>query len=55
MPPQEVDGGITGNSREPVRRFPQVLELLVALERLDEGFLGEVLRVGDVSDDPVDQ
>ena len=32
-----------------------LLELILALERLDEGLLGQILGVGDVADDPVDE
>ena len=36
-----------------MRRFLLVLELILALQRLDEGFLGEILGVGDVADNAV--
>src|SRR5215472_4164748 len=38
-----------------MRGFIDVLELILPLKGFDEGFLGEVLGVGDVSYDPVDE
>ena len=52
---QEIDGGVAGDARQPVRGFIQILELILALQRFDEGFLGQVLRVGNIAHDAVDQ
>jgi hypothetical protein len=38
-----------------VRRFVQFLELILPLEGLDEGLLGEILGIVDVADNPVDE
>ena len=51
--PQEIDGRIGGDPRQPVRRLLFVLELFLVLQRLDEGLLGEVLGVRDVPHNPV--
>ena len=53
VPPQKIDGGVSRNSRKPVRRLLLVLELVLALQRFDEGFLGEVLRIRDIPYNPV--
>ncbi len=38
-----------------MRRFVQLLELILALEGLDEGFLGKILSVVDVANYPIDK
>ncbi len=53
VPPQKIDGRVGGDARKPVRRLLFVLELLLPLQRLDEGFLGEILGVGHVAHDAV--
>ena len=55
MAPQKIDGGVAGDAREPVRGFFRVFELVLPLEGFDEGFLGQVLSVGNVADDAIDQ
>ena len=52
---QKIDGRIAGDPREPVRGLLQILQLIVALQGLDEGFLGEILSVGHVAHNAVDQ
>ena len=52
---QKIDGRVARDAREPVRRLVQFLELILPLERLDKGLLGEILGVVNVPDDPVDQ
>ena len=37
-----------------MRRFLLVFELLLALQRFDESFLGQVLRIVNVAHDPID-
>ena len=54
VPPEEIDGRIGSDSGEPVGRFFLVLELFLVLESLDEGFLSQILSVGDVADDAID-
>ena len=51
---EEIDGGIGGDSRQPVRRFLFVLELFLMLEGLDEGLLRQILGVRDISHDAID-
>jgi hypothetical protein len=38
-----------------MRGFFDVLQLVLALQRFDEGFLGKILRVRNVPDNPVNQ
>lgn len=52
---EEINRGIAGDAAEPLGGFFGVLQLVFALEGLDEGVLGEVLRVGDITDNAVDQ
>lgn len=52
---QMVEGGVGGDAGEPMGGFVEIFELLFAGEGLDEGVLGEVLRVGYVADDAVDE
>ena len=52
---QKIDGGVAGDAREPVRRLVQFLELILPLEGLDKGLLGEILGIVDVADDPVNE
>ncbi len=51
---EEVDRRICGDSRQPMGGLLFVFELFLMLERLDEGLLGEILSVGDISHNPVD-
>src|SRR5208283_1856435 len=53
--PQEVDGGVGGDAREPVAGLGEVAELVAALQRLDARFLGQVLGILDAADDVVDE
>ena len=52
---QKIDGGVAGDARQPVRGLVQILQLILPLQRLDERFLGQILGVGDVAHDAVDQ
>ena len=38
-----------------MRGFLQIFQLILPLQRFDEGFLSQILRVGDVAHDPVNQ
>src|SRR5580700_8616701 len=51
--PQEIDGRIRRYARKPMRRFMLVLKLLLPLQRLDKGLLGQVLGIGHVANDAV--
>ena len=51
--PQEVNRRVCGDSRQPVRGLLFVFELFLVLQRLDEGFLGQILGIRDVVDNPV--
>ena len=53
--PQKIDGRVAGDARQPVRGLVQILQLILPLQRFDERFLGEILRVGDVAHDAIDQ
>ncbi len=55
VPAEMVERGVGGDAGEPMGGFVQILQLIFTGERLDEGVLGEVLRVGDVADDAVDE
>ena len=50
---EEVDGGIAGDATEPLGTFLGVFELIFTLERLDEGLLGQILGIGDIADNAV--
>ena len=39
----------------PVRGFVQILQLILALQSFDEGFLRKILRVGHIAHDAIDQ
>ena len=52
---QEVDGCVRRDPGEPVGGLLQVVELVLSLEGFDKGFLGEVLGVVDVANDPVNE
>src|SRR5580704_10945021 len=51
---EKVNRGVCGDSRQPMGRFVLVFELFLVLQGLDEGFLGEILGVGDVLDYMID-
>ena len=53
VPPQKIDRGVGGDARQPVRRLLFVLELVLALQRFDEGFLRQILRVGHIAHNAV--
>ena len=53
VPPQKIERRIGRDARQPVRRLQLVLELILPLQRLDEGFLRQILRVGHIPDDAV--
>ena len=53
--PQKIDGRIAGNAREPVRRLVQLLQLILTLESLNEGLLGEILGIVNVADNAIDE
>lgn len=38
-----------------MRRLFDVLQLILPLEGLDKGLLGQILGIGDVPNDPVDE
>ena len=50
---QKIDGGVRGDPGKPVGGFLLVLQLILPLERLDKGLLGQILGIGDVPNDPV--
>ncbi len=50
-----IESGVGGDAGEPMRGFLQIFQLLFAGEGLDEGFLRQVLGVGDVADDAIDE
>src|SRR5690349_491567 len=52
--PQKIDGCIGSDPRKPVRCLLFVLELVLVLERLNEGLLSKVLGIRDVPDDAID-
>jgi hypothetical protein len=52
--PQEIDGRVGGNARQPVCGFLLVLELFLPLQSFDESLLREILGVRYVSYDAVD-
>src|SRR5262249_21589092 len=51
---QKIDRGVRSNTRQPMCRFLVVLNLVLVLERLNKGFLGQVLCVRDIPDNPID-
>lgn len=51
---EEVDGGIAGDAAEPLGSFLGVFELIFTLERLNEGLLGQVLGIGNIADNAID-
>src|SRR4051812_34686009 len=53
--PQKIDGRVGGDARKPMPGLIKVLQLRFALQRLDEGLLGEILRVVHVAYDAVNQ
>jgi len=54
MTSQKVDCGIRGDPGQPVSRFVQISDLLLALQCFDKRFLSQILRVIDVVDDAED-
>ena len=50
---EEIDGGVAGDATEPLGSFLGVFELIFTLERLDEGLLSQILGIGDVADDAI--
>ncbi len=53
--PEKIDGRIRRDARQPMRGFFEIFELVLPLEGLDEGFLGQVLGVLDVAHDPINE
>ena len=51
---EEIERRIGGDPRKPMRRLLIVLELVLALESLDEGFLRQILGVGGIANNSVD-
>src|ERR1017187_9718337 len=51
---QEIDRRIGGDPRQPMRGLLLVLDLVLALQRLDKCLLGQILGIRDIPDDPVD-
>src|SRR5579863_4329904 len=52
--PQKIDRRVGGDTRKPVRRLLLVFQLLLPLQRFDEGLLRQILCVGNVAYDAVD-
>ena len=50
---QKIERGVGRDARQPVRGFQFVFELLLTLQSFDESFLGQILRVMNVSDHAV--
>ena len=54
VPPKKIDGCVGGNSGQPVGGLVEILDLILPLQRFDEGFLRQILSVVHVPDDAVD-
>src|SRR5258705_177929 len=53
-PAEKVEGGIGGDARKPVRRFFQILQLFLPLQRLNKGLLRQILSVMDITHQTID-
>src|SRR6185369_811057 len=52
---EEIDGGVGGDPRKPVGGLVQILELVLALECLDEDFLRQILGIVNIAHLAVDK
>ena len=53
VPPQEIECGIGGDARKPVRRLLFVFDLILPLQGFNESFLGKILRIMHIAHNAV--